>query len=801
MKTLLSKGLFLLLSLIQLYTHAQTGATFKQWGDETLSAIERDFRIANSALYNEDLGNAYAYIWPLGIQFHALIAAGKTAQAEAVANEMHSRYWCNKNNRWGYSATANECGTRFYDDNAWIAKALMELYKINNNAIYLNRAREVIAFSMSGENPAPGGGIKFEENQNGHCMCATAPTMTANLMIYQATGIQQYLTDGLRLYNWVRANTINNYGPGYRGYENAVVMQSAILLYRITGTASYLADARHLALAMETHYINWNNHALHETGQWGGHDMTNAYVELYQLDGDILWLNIAAGYLKYLHDNCKDSNGRYPENWDAAGTPGNPLLLYQASAARGFAKMGTTPGGAPKYPDPVAVFRDCDFNGSAWSAGFLTGRYTQADLFYHGVPDNDISSVRVQPGYRIILYENDNFTGASLTKTADASCLVGDSWNDRASSMVVEAIAPITTVYKDCNYTGRAISLPVGDYNLAAMQVRGINNEDISSIRVTAGYQVLLYENDNFSGATATLTADNTCLVAGSWNDRTTSLRVRVNCTSTPITPYIAVNGGALTQTTNASLTAGGSVRLSPQPSTGGSWRWSGPNGYTATAREVTMSNIQPVQGGAYVATYTNASGCQSTQTFTITVHPANAVTTYKDCNFTGAAVALPIGDYDMFALNARGIANDDVSSFRISAGYELVVYADYNFTGTSYTFIADDACLVDNAINDWISSLRVRVRASGARTALTEEDDEGYITLYPNPAHNRLFIHHPSRNISGIAVTFFDNTGKEKVTSINDSHGIDISMLSPGFYAANFMIENKRYTLKFIKE
>lgn len=430
--------------------HAQSGAQFKQWGEETLAKIEQDFRIPGSSLYFEDKGRgATGFAWPLGVQLHALIAAGKLREAQAMADEFHARFWCWHNNRWGYNASANNCGDRYYDDNAWIAKALMELYRANGNVHNLNRAREVIAFSMSGENfgVEPYGGIRFHENNpSGQCLCATAPTMTASLMIYQATGIQHYLTDAQRLYHWVKANRFGT-GPGYRGYENAVIAQAAILLYRVTGDAVYLNDAKHMALAMEASYIDLSSRALKETGQWGGHDMTNAYVDLYELDGDVNWLNIVAGYLSFLHDRLKDGEGRYPETWNAVGSPGNPLLLYQASVARAFARMGNTPGGSPKRADPVTVHKDCNYEG--WNALALPiGRYTLADLQFRGFAANDdISSLRVQPGYRATLYEHDNFQGASLVKVAHQACLLDEGWNDRVSSIVVEALSPEAPPY------------------------------------------------------------------------------------------------------------------------------------------------------------------------------------------------------------------------------------------------------------------------------------------------------------------------------------------------------------------
>ncbi len=91
-------------------------------------------------------------------------------------------------------------------------------------------------------------------------------------------------------------------------------------------------------------------------------------------------------------------------------------------------------------------------------------------------------------------------------------------------------------------------------------------------------------------------------------------------CTPSTITPYVQINGGSWQQTATATVAQGGSVMFGPQPTTGGSWSWSGPNGFSATTREVTISNIQANQAGNYVATYTNSGGCQSTQAFSVSM-------------------------------------------------------------------------------------------------------------------------------------------------------------------------------------
>jgi hypothetical protein len=91
------------------------------------------------------------------------------------------------------------------------------------------------------------------------------------------------------------------------------------------------------------------------------------------------------------------------------------------------------------------------------------------------------------------------------------------------------------------------------------------------------------------------------------------------------ITPYIQVNGGAWQQVASAAVNVGDRVNLGPQPVSGGSWSWTGPNGFTSTLREI---DGVPLTSGTnvYAAAYTNTSGVTSTQAFTITINPTPIV-------------------------------------------------------------------------------------------------------------------------------------------------------------------------------
>jgi hypothetical protein len=68
-----------------------------------------------------------------------------------------------------------------------------------------------------------------------------------------------------------------------------------------------------------------------------------------------------------------------------------------------------------------------------------------AQLIALGVPNDDISALKVKSGYEIILYQDINFGGAAYVFRSDFSCLVGLSvngqplnLNDWATSVVVQ---------------------------------------------------------------------------------------------------------------------------------------------------------------------------------------------------------------------------------------------------------------------------------------------------------------------------------------------------------------------------
>ncbi|MFI6159580.1 alpha-L-fucosidase [Micromonospora haikouensis] len=105
-------------------------------------------------------------------------------------------------------------------------------------------------------------------------------------------------------------------------------------------------------------------------------------------------------------------------------------------------------------------------------------------------------------------------------------------------------------VYANVNYDS-GVNLSVGSYTAAQLQSAGIGLRAISSVRVTAGHQLVGYANDNFSGTSWTFTADNADLRNTGNNDAIASLRVTFN----PATYQRIVN-----VTNGLALDSGGNV-------------------------------------------------------------------------------------------------------------------------------------------------------------------------------------------------------------------------------------------------
>lgn len=133
-----------------------------------------------------------------------------------------------------------------------------------------------------------------------------------------------------------------------------------------------------------------------------------------------------------------------------------------------------------------------------------------------------------------------------------------------------------------------------------------------------------------YSRAIVPLNNGRLFVIGAGWNgtglNKVTYADMAFGCTPSAITPSTKVDDGAWRTSSSDTIKVGSTIVLGPQPVSTTGWTWSGPNGFTSTTREVTLANVTTAQAGVYTATYTNSSGCKSTQKFNIAVTASTSI-------------------------------------------------------------------------------------------------------------------------------------------------------------------------------
>jgi hypothetical protein len=135
-------------------------------------------------------------------------------------------------------------------------------------------------------------------------------------------------------------------------------------------------------------------------------------------------------------------------------------------------------------------------------------------------------------GSGILNIDHFKLTGGAAAVCGQNGCEAGESCGSCAYDC--GACSGTAVVHQHCNASGFAVALNPGDYTLGQLQALGIGDNTASELDVAAGYEMVLYNGDNFTGESTILTGSTSCLTgysgglaSGTWNDKITSLRVR----------------------------------------------------------------------------------------------------------------------------------------------------------------------------------------------------------------------------------------------------------------------------------
>ncbi len=80
------------------------------------------------------------------------------------------------------------------------------------------------------------------------------------------------------------------------------------------------------------------------------------------------------------------------------------------------------------------------------------------------------------------------------------------------------------TIYEHCDFKGKSRTLRPGEYS--SLRKTGFGNDSMSSIRVSRGFEAVIYQDDNYRGSYARINRDISCFDR-KWNDEASSISVR----------------------------------------------------------------------------------------------------------------------------------------------------------------------------------------------------------------------------------------------------------------------------------
>jgi len=126
----------------------------------------------------------------------------------------------------------------------------------------------------------------------------------------------------------------------------------------------------------------------------------------------------------------------------------------------------------------------------------------------------------------------------------------------------------------------------------------------------------------------------------------------------------------------------------------------------TSSGLTVSLPSSAPYNANAYVLKLTFSGGIPG-------LRPTTGAIAFKDISYAGSGSVLAVGDYTGSQLQQAGLSTLSVSSLRLAPGYRLIGYSGDNFTGTSWTFTADNPDLRATGNNDQITSLKVQFNPS----------------------------------------------------------------------------------------
>ena len=382
----------------------------------------------------------------------------------------------------------------------------------------------------------------------------------------------------------------------------------------------------------------------------------------------------------------------------------------------------------------------------------------------------------------------------------------------------------IAILYADSDYRGYLKSLGEGSYTQADLAMYGISAKDISSLKVTKGFKITLYENADFTGNSKSWTTDAS-FVGGDWNDKACSVRIEPNGKSGLSGNFKIMNrnSGKYLDLDNNKTDNNTAIVQFDDEGVDASQTWTftevmngkgvysicsygnknrgmdvvdfskengaqvqlydylgnphqqfilydcGEGYYQLVARNSgkVVEIPQSSKGnGEWIKIYdNNGSHTQQWAVVENRYDEASAVTLYTDKGYKGKAVTLSEGTYNLSRMGLYNLKDNDMSSLKVTPGFKVTIYEDDNFNGKSKSYTASES-FVGEEWNDKMSSLKVEAYGKSGLSGdykLQNRNSGKFLDLDNNTDNNTAIVQYDDEYIDATQIWTLTEIGGEK--------------------------------------
>lgn len=312
----------------------------------------------------------YSALWPYSATLSAVSALLETTDDRQYLDLIENKILpgldnyidtVNIPNAYFSNIKGNFDSERSYEDNVWLGIDFTDIYLKTKEPKYLEKAKTVWDFVISGMDEELGGGIyRSEQKKQLKSTCANGAGAIFALKMFKATKDSTYFNYGQFLYEWTKQNMQDSrdylyydsvdknriFAKAKYAYNSGIMLQAAVILYRATEDNAYMVDAQRLATAAHSYFFDdfrskdgYDFKLLRKGNVWSVAVLLRGYGELFYLDGNSLYIDDFNDNLAHAWLYMRDSDGLFGTDWSGVDNKPIKWLLTEAAMVEMYARM------------------------------------------------------------------------------------------------------------------------------------------------------------------------------------------------------------------------------------------------------------------------------------------------------------------------------------------------------------------------------------------------------------------------------------------------------------------------------